>query len=149
MASLLDTLRQIADSQPAVSREYEKNEINEIMPSQREPMARSPVLGAADLRPLYHSMASPLRGWNAAAAIWHRQHGERVPGHLCAGCGTPLDGGADVLLLPHGERAHAGGGYMCVIAYARRWKREAAMALTAIGIPTPPEIVAEITERDP
>jgi hypothetical protein len=90
-----------------------------------------------------HSRADAERmAWNAVAAIWYRHHGKRVQGALCAGCGKPLSGtdAADVLLLPHGERAHAEArpdGYLCIAAYGRRWKREAATALAAMGIKTP------------
>jgi hypothetical protein len=45
--------------------------------------------------------------WGEVAEIGYRQHGTRTSGDLCAGCGKALDGEADVLLLPHGERAHA------------------------------------------
>src|SRR5438105_3635407 len=82
--------------------------------------------------------------WGEVAGIWHRQHGERVPGHTCAGCGKPLNGDA-VLLLPHGERAHSAAGdeFKCIIAYGRRWKAAAAVALERIGIPTPPHEIED------
>jgi hypothetical protein len=86
------------------------------------------------------------RAWNAVAALWNRQQGTRTSGALCAGCGKPLNGEADVLLLPYGERAHTGNGYSCIHAYGRRWRREAAAALAAIGIPTPAAIMAEAKE---
>jgi hypothetical protein len=45
--------------------------------------------------------------------------------------------GAEVLLLPHGEHAHANPDYGCIIAYGRRWKGAAASALAQYGIPAP------------
>jgi hypothetical protein len=84
------------------------------------------------------------RAWNQVAFLWHRQHGSRIPSDLCAGCGKPIRDEAEVQLLPHGERAHADGSDACIQAYGRRRKSEAATALTAIGIPTPAIVVAEI-----
>ena len=75
--------------------------------------------------------------WNYVAALWYRQHGAQVPADRCAGCGRPISSG-DVLLLPHGERAHADREYGCIIAYGRRWKAAAAKALAVVAIPTPP-----------
>jgi hypothetical protein len=77
--------------------------------------------------------------WQEVAVLWYREHGHRIPAHLCAGCHGPLDG-AEVLLLPHGERAHADAGDVCIRLYGGRWKRQAAIALAAIGIPVPVEI---------
>ena len=88
------------------------------------------------------------RAWNEVAALWYRQLGTSTSGDLCAGCGQALGAEADALLLPHGERAHARNGYACILAYGRRWKREAVAGLEAIGIPTPTAIAAEITEDD-
>jgi hypothetical protein len=77
------------------------------------------------------------------AAIWYRQHGTRAHRDLCAGCGKPL-GGSKVLTLPHGEGVHDGEGQTCLLAFVLRWKREAGIGLTAIGIPTPPQIAEEL-----
>jgi hypothetical protein len=76
--------------------------------------------------------------------LWHRQQGSPISDDLCAGCGLPLDGAPEVVLFPRGERAHADNGFDCIRHYIARWKREAAAALLAIGIPTPIEIAVEI-----
>jgi hypothetical protein len=78
-----------------------------------------------------------VMAWNTVATEWHRLHGERVPSAICAGCGNLL-AGAEVLLLPHGEHAHADADYACIAAYGRRWKRAAEIALAHYGIPAPP-----------
>jgi len=116
------------------------------------------LLDAADLLDRYEERAAHVRNdggdmlanaeamaWNEVAAIWYRQHGARISGDLCAGCGKPIECEADVLLMLHGERAHAG--HACIRAYARRWKREAAAALAAFGIPAPPETEAAIDDK--
>jgi hypothetical protein len=125
----------------------------------RQPVPASVLLDAADLRDRYEERAAicefdggrdraraEARAWKEVANIWHRQHGTRTSGDLCAGCGEALGDEADVLLLPHGERAHADDGYTCIRAYGRRWKSEAAAALAALGIPSPSaaEIDAEL-----
>jgi hypothetical protein len=88
--------------------------------------------------------AAERMAWNHVAALWYRHHGKRVQGALCAGCGELLNGtdGADILLLPHGERAHVtagAGGYSCIERYGMRWKRAAAAALARMGIRPPAE----------
>ena len=92
---------------------------------------RSADISTPELERLAHAMA-----WNTVAAEWHRHHGERVPSGICAGCRKPL-AGAEVLLLPHGEHAHADPDYACITAYGRRWKGAAASALAQYGIPAP------------
>jgi hypothetical protein len=74
--------------------------------------------------------------WLSVANRWYCLHGEPVPAALCAGCRRPLSG-SEVLLLPHGERAHVDADHGCIIAYGRRWKVAAAAALETMGIPTP------------
>ena len=83
------------------------------------------------------------RAWHEVAAIWYRQHGNKTPDHICAGCGKPLGDSDVVWVMPGGERAHAGTVQRCIIAYGRRWKTEAADALMAIGIPSPPKLMEE------
>jgi hypothetical protein len=165
MKSLLDVLLDIKNS--SVGNEID--ELNETSPpglrvissnsfisSFRTSKHRS-ALNAAGLYARYEERAgivehdgdldravAEARAWHEVAGIWWRQHGSRVWDHLCAGCGRPLGDSSDVLLLPHGERAHAGEAHQCVLAYGRRWKREAAAALAEIGIPAPPEVAAEI-----
>ena len=110
-------------------------------------------LDAADLRYRYDERAAicqfdghqdrlraESRAWHEVAAICYRQHGTQVSHHLCAGCGRPIDDSGEVLLMPHGERVHAGTVQRCILAYGRRWKGEAAVALTAIGISTSPTV---------
>ena len=110
------------------------------------------LLDADDLRHRYEERAAicesdgqqdrpraESRAWHEVAAIWYRQNGTRTRSDLCAGCGKPISESDEVLLMPHGERAHAGQVQRCVIAYGRRWKTEAAIALMAIGIPSPPK----------
>ncbi len=81
------------------------------------------------------------RAWHEVAAIWHRQHGERSPRGICAGCGHPL-GGTEIITLPRGDRVHAGAGnraFQCLGMYSQRWKAAAAIALANMGIPAPKE----------
>jgi hypothetical protein len=117
--------------------------------------------GAADLRMRYEERAAIRQhsghyakaeaerlAWAEVALDWYRQHGQRMPGHLCAGCGETLHG-ATVHALPHGEHVHTEDGDRCLLRYGRRRRRLAALALAAIGIPTPPEIAAEIEEDEP
>jgi hypothetical protein len=84
--------------------------------------------------------------WLEVAVVWHRQHGDRIPACLCAGCGEPITDELSVLLLPHGERAHTRDGSACILDYSRRWQAEAVAALATIGIPTPRRIVSNIHE---
>jgi len=120
------------------------------------------LLDAADLRDRYTERAAicqfdggqdraraEARAWNQVAVRWYHRHGTRTSGGLCAGCGKTLGIEGGILLLPHGERAHADGRYACIRRYGRRWKRQAAIALAAIGIPTPSEIAVEIKEGSP
>lgn len=79
------------------------------------------------------------RAWNQVALQWHRQQRTAISADLCAGCGQPLDGAPDVVIFPHGERAHANDGFDCIRRYIERWKREAATALLEMGIPMPVE----------
>jgi hypothetical protein len=96
----------------------------------------------------YTRQQAELMAWNEVAFVWYREHGQRTPPHLCAGCGRPLGTkAADVLLLPFGEHAHADPEYACVIRYGQRWKRQAATALAAIGI-TPPKGVLDAGEDE-
>ena len=92
---------------------------------------RVPDMATPELERMAHDMA-----WSVVAAEWHRLHGERVPTGICAGCHEPL-AGAEVLLLPHGEHAHADADYACIVAYGRRWKGAAASALAQYGIRAP------------
>jgi hypothetical protein len=144
MGSLVDTLKRIAENKQRQSPDNERNEINERT---QEPMPRFDLVD--DLLALYEERAAIRQfdggyskpeaerlAWGEVAALWHRQHGERVPAALCAGCGKPISGQA-VQLLPHGERAHADGDYRCIRSYGRRWKTAAAEALEAMGVPTP------------
>jgi hypothetical protein len=107
---------------------------------------------ATDWRRLYSEaiteLGTPHRAWSKVATAWYVAQGTPTPGDLCAGCGRPLDGAEALDLWPHGERAHAGDRYKCTIAYGRRWKAAAARALSAIGIPTPAIIAAELLEDD-
>jgi hypothetical protein len=120
------------------------------------------ILDATDLLDRYRERAAIIEydggqdrvraeamAWNEVAAIWYRQHGTRTRADVCAGCGKTLGDEADVLLLPHGERAGAGGAHACILSYGRRWKREAAQALVEFGIATPSEITAEIEKSKP
>jgi hypothetical protein len=141
--------------------------IREIRAAKAEILAALTKGGAADLRYLYHERAgicedggqnrarAETRAWNQVASHWHRQHGTRNSDDLgtsgkfhhkfvCAGCGQPLDGAPNVVLFPHGERAHADDGFDCIRRYIARWRSEAATALSAIGIPTPREIEVAI-----
>jgi hypothetical protein len=102
---------------------------------------------ATDWRRLYSEALAELRipdrAWEKVATAWYVTHGTPISGSLCAGCGNPLRGAAAIDLWPHGERAHADDEYRCLIAYGRRWKRAAAAALVAHGIPAPAESAAE------
>jgi hypothetical protein len=107
---------------------------------------------ATDWRRLYAEaladLGTPGRGWSKVALAWYVARGTPTPGDLCAGCGKPLNGAEAIDLWPHGERAHAGEGYRCIIAYGRRWKRAAAAALAPYCIPTPAEIEAKLLGKE-
>ena len=120
---------------------------------------RTSNFDATDLCCLYHEQAAiyefdgglvrpgaEAMAWEHVAMLWHRQHYLRVNGDLCAGCGQPLGGATEVALFPRGARAHADNGFDCIYRYFALWRREAATALLAMGIPTPPETAAEITQ---
>jgi hypothetical protein len=107
---------------------------------------------ATDWRRLYCEAIAEYRtaghAWNKAALAWYVARGTPTLGDLCAGCGKPLAGTEIIDLWPHGERAHAGGDYKCILAYGRRWRRAAAAALAPYGIPTPAEIEAELHGKE-
>lgn len=77
--------------------------------------------------------------WGDVTAAWHKEHGDRVPKHQCAGCLEPIDGGA-ALMLADGCRVHLSD-FDCLIAYGQRWRAAAARALEALGIPVPAEAI--------
>jgi hypothetical protein len=123
----------IRDHKPEVMRAlFFRRRYRESLEFQRQMgRQRAPDIATPELERTAHAMA-----WNVVAAEWHRQHGERVAGSICAGCRRPL-AGADVLLLPHGEHAHADPEYGCITAYGQQWKGAAASALTQYGIRAP------------
>lgn len=88
-------------------------------------------------RRFHHEGEAAALAWGAITAAWHKEHGERIPKHLCAGCLEPIDSGA-VLMLADGCRVHLRD-LDCVIAYGKRWRGAAARALAALGIPAPAE----------
>jgi hypothetical protein len=155
MDSILDILETVAERQRERVRDQELNGINELKPSGKQ---TEQAFNIADLRDLYLERAGIAQfdggqdrataermAWSVVAARWYRHAGERVPAHLCAGCGEPIGDGSDLLLLPHGERAHADPDYRCTTRYGQRWRRQAAVALAGIGIPTPASVSAEIS----
>ncbi len=172
--SLVELVKRVAAeyeaAQPSRGENSEKSEQSPAAPplislislnsQPKHPRESADHLEAADLLDRYEERAAicqfdgdldraraEARAWNEVAAIWYRQHGTRTSGNLCAGCGKMLGDEAGVLLLPHGERVHTDGGYACIHAYGRRWKRQVAIALAAIGIETPTEIKAEINDQ--
>ena len=148
MGSLLDTAKRIASRQKASVSEHELNEKNEISP--REPGSSRRGYAERVLswrRAGYGDEAARQMAWSAIAADWYRKHGERTPPEICAGCGEVLGDDTAVLLLPHGERAHAAGDDECIVMYGRRWKAAAAAALASWGISTPDGIAAELAEK--
>lgn len=87
--------------------------------------------------------------WREVAAIWYRERGKKISGQLCAGCEAPIANVPHVMVLPHGERAHSTNDRRCILLYGRRWKRQAAEALTELGITTPLAIATEIDRAPP
>jgi hypothetical protein len=57
--------------------------------------------------------------WGDLQNRWHMEHGERVPRHLCAGCGK-LIGGLPALDFIDGNRVHDADGHDCLIAFGER-----------------------------
>jgi hypothetical protein len=87
---------------------------------------------------------SKLHGWEEAERLawgeiegwWLRQHGERLPRHLCAGCRRPI-GTAETLDLMDGNHVHLADGHNCLIRHGKRWRAAATRALTAMGLSPP------------
>jgi hypothetical protein len=73
--------------------------------------------------------------FNQLAAEWHEQHGERVPGRRCAGCGASI-GARSAFDLSDGNRVHFDR-LECLIHYGDRWRNEARQALMAMGLVAP------------
>jgi hypothetical protein len=67
---------------------------------------------------------------------WHRQHGVRVPGWQCAGCGGPV-GSLAWLDFDDGNRVHFDEQRACLIRYGERWRGTARRALIAMGLQPP------------
>ncbi|KAA0681860.1 hypothetical protein [Roseomonas genomospecies 6] len=99
-----------------------------------EVAARIPAMGMA---------AAERRAWGIAMDLWHRRHGVKPTPHRCAGCGGRLDG-TRVFMLPDGAPVHDGDRFLrCLGVYGRRWRSQAAAALTALGIAEPEGITAD------
>lgn len=73
--------------------------------------------------------------WGAVQMRWHRQHGERIAPHLCAGCGEPIGKGRARDLID-GNRVHLGG-LDCLIRFGHRWRAAATAGLAALGLAPP------------
>jgi hypothetical protein len=76
--------------------------------------------------------------WGETRWRWHIAHGERVPGHLCAGCRRPI-GDAEALHIIDGYRVHRTAGRDCLIRHGERWRGEATAGLRALGLDPPPD----------
>jgi hypothetical protein len=81
---------------------------------------------------------SEARGiaWGELEDRWHRLHGARTPEWQCAGCGEPL-AGFPTLDLADGNCVHFHT-LVCLLAFGKRWRAEAAAGLKALGL-DPPE----------
>ena len=66
------------------------------------------------------------------------QYGERAPHWQCAGCREPI-GGLQALDLADGSCVHLDGthGLSCLLSFGKRWRREAAAGLRALGLYPP------------
>jgi len=87
------------------------------------------------------------RAFGTLQVMWHREHGPRAPATSCAGCGGKI-GDDPALDLADGTRVHDRGDHACLIAYGGLWRGRAADALSAEGIPRPPDDAAGVITDD-
>jgi hypothetical protein len=74
--------------------------------------------------------------WGEIENQWHMRNGERVPDWQCAGCRAPI-GGLAALTLADGNRVHLDK-LSCMLTFGQRWRRDAAAALSVLGLAPPP-----------
>src|SRR5262249_49126860 len=86
----------------------------------------------------FHAPSEAARlAWGEMENRWHQAYGERIPSHVCAGCGK-LIGGLPALEVGHGMRVHIGE-LDCVIRFGQRWRKAATAALHGFGLDPPTE----------
>lgn len=86
----------------------------------------------------FHAPSEAARlAWGEMENRWHQAYGERIPCHVCAGCGK-LIGGLPALEVGHGMRVHIGE-LDCVIRFGQRWRKAATAALHGFGLDPPTE----------
>jgi hypothetical protein len=73
--------------------------------------------------------------WGDLQSRWYIEHGERVPGDLCAGCRLPI-GDGKVLNMIDGNRVHFETN-ACLIRHGDRWRDAATRALEEMGLRAP------------
>jgi hypothetical protein len=73
--------------------------------------------------------------WGELQDRWHWLHGARALVWKCAGCGEPI-GGLTALGLADGNRVHLDR-LDCLLAFGKRWRREATAGLQALGLDPP------------
>jgi hypothetical protein len=67
---------------------------------------------------------------------WHDRYGTRFPQSQCAGCGAPI-GGIGGLDLADGHCVHFGDTLDCLLAFGKRWRKEATAGLRALKLDPP------------
>jgi hypothetical protein len=71
--------------------------------------------------------------WGELQNRWHTAHGDRLPHHLCAGCGITI-GAAEALDNIDGTRVHLAADLNCLIRYGQRWRTAATRGLIELGL---------------
>jgi hypothetical protein len=80
-------------------------------------------------RVLHPEQEAQRLAWGRVINLWHLEHGERTPPHLCAGCRDPI-GDAKAFDLIDGCRVHDDDEHRCLMmTYGERWRGEAERAL--------------------
>lgn len=74
--------------------------------------------------------------WGELQNRWHMAHGDRLPHHLCAGCGITI-GAAEALDHIDGTRVHLAADSNCLIRYGQRWRTAATRGLIDLGLRPP------------
>jgi hypothetical protein len=74
--------------------------------------------------------------WGELQCRWHKEHGERVPADICAGCYRQI-GSRPALDVADGNRVHDHTDHACLIEFGKRWRGAATRALIEMGL-TPP-----------
>lgn len=84
----------------------------------------------------YTRVEAERLAWGGLENRWHREHGERVPADVCAGCRRPM-GGRPALDVADGSRVHDTPDHACLIRFGKRWRSAATRALIEMGLRPP------------